>query len=98
MIYNNNKNIVNCCAVNIPFMFGAEKEHFKDICAMTGATLVDNEFHLHLKDFEYHNFGRAAKIQVDEGTTHIVSSGNTDELIATRVEEINRTIQEEEKH
>lgn len=79
-------------------MFGAEKEHLKDVCAMTGASLVDNEYLLHLRDVEYKHFGRAAKIQIDEGTTHIVSSGKTEELISTRIEEIKRTILEEEKH
>jgi len=62
MVYNNNKGIVKCCAVNIPFMFGQEKEHLKDICAMTGATLVDNEHLLHLEDVKFEHFGTASKI------------------------------------
>lgn len=46
MIYNNQKDIVKCCAINQPWMADIQKEVIKDIAVMVGATLVDNEFGL----------------------------------------------------
>ena len=50
MIYNNSKNIMQSCAVNIPWAAGMEKENLKDIATMVGATLVDDEYDLKLED------------------------------------------------
>ena len=50
MIYNNQKDIIECCAVNVPWQAGMEKESLKDIAVMTGATLIDNEFDTKLED------------------------------------------------
>jgi chaperonin GroEL len=46
MVYNNEKGIVQCAAINMPWMANIQKEQLKDIAAMTGATLIDNEFGL----------------------------------------------------
>jgi len=43
LVYNAKKGIVKCCAVNIPWAAGVELEQLRDIAAMTGATVVDNE-------------------------------------------------------
>lgn len=50
MIYNNNKGIVECCAVNVPWMAGIEKEMLLDIASQTGATVIDNEHDIKLQD------------------------------------------------
>ena len=49
MVYNSKKGIVKCCAVNIPWAGGVELENLKDIAAMTGATVVDNEHMLTIR-------------------------------------------------
>lgn len=48
MVYNNSKDIIKCAAVNIPWMGNMQKEMLADIAAITGATIVDNEFKLKL--------------------------------------------------
>lgn len=50
MVYNARKGIVKCCAVNIPWSAGIERENLIDIATMTGATLIDDEHALMLKD------------------------------------------------
>jgi len=50
MVYNNQKEILSCCAINIPWLAGVQKEIITDIAVMTGATVVDNEFVLKLED------------------------------------------------
>lgn len=59
MVYNNQKNIIQCCAINVPWMADIQKEMLKDIATMVGATLVDNEFGLKLEDVELKHFGSA---------------------------------------
>ncbi len=59
MIYNNSKDIVKCCAVNIPWAAGVQKESLKDIAVMTGATIVDNEYEMMLSDVSLKNLGSA---------------------------------------
>ena len=62
MIYNNEKNTVQCCAVNVPWAAGVQKESLKDIAVMTGATLIDDEFDLKLEEVELKHFGSAKMI------------------------------------
>lgn len=97
MVYNNRKNIIESCAVNVPFLAGVEKENLKDIAAMTGATLVDNErFGLMLENLELKHLGSANNVRVDAEFTHIVGGSHTEEALQTRIEEIKRTIERED--
>lgn len=50
MIYNNVKGIVMSAAVNIPWSAGIELENLKDIAALTGATIIDNEHNYLLEE------------------------------------------------
>jgi len=88
MIYNNQKDIVKCCAINQPWMADIQKEVIKDIAVMVGATLVDNEFGLSIEDFELKHFGSAKVIKTDNEFTHIVGGNHTVEAIEKRMEEI----------
>ena len=69
MIYNNQKDILQSCAVNVPWAAGVQKESLKDIATMTGATIVDNEHILKLEDVELKHFGSAKSVQIDESFT-----------------------------
>lgn len=59
MVYNNKSGSLKTAAVNIPWSGGMETETLKDIAAMTGATVVDNQHYLELKDVELEHFGSA---------------------------------------
>ena len=77
MIYNNSKDILQCCAVNVPWSAGIQKEQLKDIAVMTGATLIDGDVNLMLEDVELKHLGSAKRVQIDATFTHIVG-GNFD--------------------
>ena len=55
--------------MNVPWAAGVQKESLKDIAAMTGATIVDNEHVLKLEDVELKHFGSAKTVQIDETFT-----------------------------
>ena len=64
---------------------------------MTGATLVDNEYVLKLKDVEMKHLGTAKMINVDDNFTHIVGGSYSKEALDLRIQEIARQIEAEEK-
>lgn len=63
---------MKCCAVNIPWAAGVELEQLRDIAAMTGATVVDNEHMLTTRQVRMEHFGRANFIKINEYETSIV--------------------------
>ena len=69
MVYNNSKDIIKCCAVNVPWMASIQKEWLLDIAVATGATLIDNEYGIKLSEVKLEHFGSAKKIAVDMGLT-----------------------------
>ena len=66
MVYNCKKGIVQCAAVNMPWTGGVEKENLKDIAALTGATVIDNEHVIKMQDVQLHHLGRAKFIKINE--------------------------------
>ena len=95
MIYNIRKGIVQCCAVNVPWSAGIERDNLQDIATMTGATLVDNEHDILLKDFKLEHFGRAKTIKVTENETMIVGGNCDNDAYMERLESIRAQISAE---
>jgi chaperonin GroEL len=75
MVYNNSKDIIKCCAINVPWMANMQKEMLTDIAVATGATLIDNEYEIKLKDVTLDHFGSAKKIVADMNQAHIIGGG-----------------------
>lgn len=92
MVYNNSKDIIKCCAVNIPWMANIQKEILKDIALATGATLIDNEYGIKLSEVTLDHFGSAKKIAVDMNFTHIIGGSGKQEVIDERLKEITSVI------
>lgn len=72
MVYNNSKGIIQCCAVNIPWMGDVQKEYLKDIAVQCGATFIDDEYGVKLSEVKLEHFGSAQKIAMDGYTSTIV--------------------------
>lgn len=99
LIYNNEKDIVKCCAINVPWMADIQKEMLKDIAVMVGATIVDNEFGLTLDKVQLKHFGSAKVIKADAEFTHIVGGNFTNEALEERMQQIRDQIKlESSKH
>ncbi len=88
MVYNNSKDIVKCCAVNLPWMGNVQKDILKDIALATGATLIDNEYQITMDKVKLEHFGSAKKIAVDMNMTHIVGGSGDQNLIDERILEV----------
>ncbi len=81
MVYNNSKDIIKCCAVNIPWLANMQKEMLTDIAIATGATIIDNEYTIKLDQVKLEHFGSAKKIAVDMNTTHIVGGSGSEAAV-----------------
>lgn len=95
MVYNNSKDIIKCCAVNVPWMANMQKEMLIDIAIATGATLIDNEYEIKVQDVKLEHFGSAKKIAVDMSTTQIVGGSGSEEKVRERLRDIAETIEKE---
>ena len=62
---------------------------------MTGATLIDCDLELGLKDIEMKHFGSAKTIKIDPDFTHIVGGSFNQEALDERQEQIAHQIEEE---
>ena len=98
MVYNNNKDTLKCCAVNVPWTAGYEKDLLTDLAVHTGATVVDNGFKLKLEQVTLDHFGSAKKIVIDGNTTHIVGGSGTADKVQERLREIKEKIDSEPKN
>jgi chaperonin GroEL len=92
MVYNNSKDIIKCCAVNIPWLANMQKEMLTDIAIATGATIIDNEYTIKLDQVKLEHFGSAKKIAVDMNMTHIVGGSGSEAAVQDRIREIARVI------
>jgi chaperonin GroEL len=88
MVYNNIKGIVKCAAVNIPWAGGIELENLKDIAAVTGARLIDNEHDILLSEVKLEHFGMAKHVRVSEYDTSIVDGAGSKERMDERLDAI----------
>lgn len=87
-IINRIKGAYPICAVKAP-SYGADKyEILRDICAMTGATLVDESAGIRMDTVELKHLGNAEKVTITRDSTTIVNGGGKKEDIEGRVKYI----------
>ena len=66
-----------------------------DIAIATGATVIDNEYHIKLEDVKLEHFGSAKKIAVDMNMTHIVGGSGQESAVQDRIRDIAKVIASE---
>lgn len=77
-----NKGELKSCAVRAPYYGFMQKEFLNDIAAVTGATVIDQELGLNLKEMKWEHVGYAKKIIADQKTTSIIGgAGDTTERV-----------------
>lgn len=68
LIYNKRKNIVECCAIDIPPMGTVGAKYLDMIAESTGSFMFD-QFTKPIEEIEWEDIGKAIKITVDEFET-----------------------------
>lgn len=83
-----------CCCVKAP-AFGARKmEILKDIAAMTGATIISEEFGLRMDKVEVKHFGKARHVTAKQSKTVITSEPGHEDAVQERVDGIKKTMED----
>lgn len=89
LVLNKVKGAFNSIAVKAPGFGDARKEYLKDLAALTGATLIDEETGDTLENIEYEDLGLAKRIKVTKDDTTIVGT----EDVKDRVKEIKKQME-----
>ena len=96
MIYNSKKNVLGCCAVNVPYAVGYEEQSLEDIAVLTGATLVKNDgLKDNLRDIGMEYFGTASKVIIGQDQTQIIGGQGNAEAIEEYKKNLEYDIQQE---
>jgi chaperonin GroEL len=83
----------NAVAVKAPAYGERRREMLKDICALTGATLISDELGMELKAFDVSQLGQARLVTVTKESTTIVDGKGEKEAIDARIGEIKALIE-----
>jgi chaperonin GroEL len=85
LVVNTARGVIKACAVKAPHFGAARVEGYKDIAALTGATVIDEDKGLTLEKATVEHLGSAARIEVTRDDCTIVNGGGSKEAIEERV-------------
>ena len=93
LVYHKGKNIVQTCAVNIPWQAGEEIEVLKDIAVLTGATFIDNVTMKSVRNVSLTSLGSCNRVKIQESQTQLTGAKGGKNSIAQRIASIQTQIQ-----
>ena len=93
LVVNSIRKSLKVCAVKSPYFGDRRKAFMDDLAIVTGATVIDKELGLTLKEAELSHFGSARRITVTKDETVIVDGGGSAEDREARCELIRRQIE-----
>ncbi|MBU5435691.1 chaperonin GroEL [Pseudoflavonifractor sp. MSJ-37] len=88
LIVNKLRGTLNVACVKAPGFGDRRKEMLKDICVLTGGTLISSDLGYELKDATLDMLGKARQVKVQKENTIIVDGAGTKEAIKGRVDQI----------
>ena len=94
LVVNNIRGIVKVAAVKAPGFGDRRKAMLQDIAILTGGQVISEEVGLSLEKATLEDLGEAKKIQVTKENTTVIDGAGRGEDIKSRVEQINREIEE----
>ena len=92
LVVNHMKHSFHSCCVKNPGFGDIKKQLMNDLCILTGAQLISNDFGKKIENFDVAWLGSAKKVVVTKGTTTIIDGGGTEEAMKARIEEIRNGI------
>lgn len=88
-----NINVLPSCAIKYNFMGETKNELMKDLCAMTGATLVTEKTGKKMETMDLSSLGEAEKITCTKDDTTIVKGRSTKADVDARIEDAKTKIE-----
>ncbi len=93
LVVNSIRKTVKAVAVKAPFFGDRRKAFLEDLAVVTGATVVNSDLGLTLKDAGLDLLGTARRVVVSKDETTIVEGAGTAEAVADRVAQLRREIE-----
>lgn len=93
LVVNSIRKTLNAVAVKSPYFGDRRKAFMDDLAVVTGATVVDPEVGITLKDAGEEVFGSARRVTVSKDETVLVDGAGTADAVETRREQIRRQIE-----
>ncbi|MDJ0927501.1 MAG: chaperonin GroEL [Gammaproteobacteria bacterium] len=94
LVVNNIRGIVKVAAVKAPGFGDRRKAMLQDIAVLSGGQVISEEVGLSLEKASLEDLGEAKKIQITKENTTIIDGAGKPADIKSRVEQINREIEE----
>jgi|TARA_B110000977_G_C11049377_1_gene481766 chaperonin GroEL len=85
LVVNTARGVIKACAVKAPHFGAARFEGYKDIAALTGATVISEDAGLTLDKATVDHLGTAGRIEITRDNCTIVNGGGSKEAIAERI-------------
>ncbi|MBP9814140.1 chaperonin GroEL [Candidatus Woesebacteria bacterium] len=92
LVVNKLKGTLNVLAIKAPEFGDRRKAVLEDIATLTGATVISEDTGRKLDSVTVNDCGRADKVWADKETTRIIGGKGTKSLVAARVAQIRREI------
>ncbi len=93
LVVNKLRGTLNACAVKAPGFGDRRKAMLQDIAILTGGQVISEEVGLKLEGVTLDLLGRARKVVITKDETTIVEGAGDNDMIAGRVEQIRREIE-----
>ncbi len=97
MIYHSKKGMVKSCAVNVPWQAGEEIKMLHDLCALTGATFIDNSMMRSIKNITLASLGRCSQAKISNIQTQLLGCQGSPAEIAARIQSLKNALSDEAK-
>ncbi|GAB1235391.1 chaperonin GroEL [Ferrigenium sp. UT5] len=94
LVVNNIRGILKTVAVKAPGFGDRRKAMLEDIAVLTGGTVIAEEVGLTLEKATLEELGQAKRIEVGKENTIIVDGAGKEDLIQSRITQINKQIEE----
>jgi chaperonin GroEL len=92
LVVNHLRGVIKCCAVRAPGFGERRREMLEDIALVTGGQVISEQIGLTMDKVTPERLGRAKRIEIDKEHTTIVGGVGDKSMIAVRVAQLKRAI------
>lgn len=93
MVVNKMRGVLDIVAIKSPGFGERRKAYLEDIACVTGGTFICSDLGLTLEEVKMEDLGTAERIVIGKETTTIISTGEFEDAVKKRIEQINMELE-----
>lgn len=93
MVVNKMRGVLDVAAIKSPGFGERRKQYLEDVAVVTGGTFISSDLGMALEDVKTEDLGRAERIVVSKESTKIISTGEFEEAVKARIQQISRELE-----